>query len=81
MRTVFQRSALRSVGYPANRHPTNCRHDITRYVPFGVVTGREAANKIQGYTLLHSLPEQLMSRYHAYPVRRPAVVTAPHKEA
>jgi hypothetical protein len=70
---------------PLGIRPTDTRaigrHDVTRYVPFCMVTGREAANKTQGYTLLHSLPEQPMSRYHPYPVRRPAVSPSFRREA
>jgi hypothetical protein len=70
---------------PLGFRPTDTRairrHDVTRYVPMRVVSGREAANKTQGYTLLHSLPEQPMSRTRAYPVCSPAVTPFSSRKA
>ena len=56
------------------------RHDVTNSVPLCVVTGCKAADKTQGYTLLHSLPEQPMSRTRPYPVRRSSVASLFRKE-
>ena len=62
---------------PLGIRPTDtraiCRHPVTRYVPFRVVTGREAANKTQGYTLLHPLPGNRHAR-----VVRTFMTTTPH---
>ena len=81
MRTVFFGDPLSG---PLGFRPTDtraiCRHNVTRYVPLYVVTGCEAADKTQGYTLLHPLPEQPMSRTRPYPVRRPSVASLFRKE-